>query len=104
MILSQGCDIGRVVSSWKFNGKMELVLDVDEKMLQGAFAREFIENGMCKDLSLGYNVQMSKNASGKLVAGNKKVIEVSIVKKGARENCHIRGWDNAKKHKIIIGS
>jgi hypothetical protein len=34
---------------------------------------------------------MSKNPAGKLIAGNKKVIEVSIVKKGARDNCHIKG-------------
>jgi hypothetical protein len=53
-----------------------------------------------QDLSLGYNVQMSKNAVGKLVASNKKVIEVSIVQKGARDNCHIRGWN--QKHKIIV--
>jgi hypothetical protein len=95
-----GSNVGRVVSSWKHNGRMELLLDIDESMIQGAFVRQFVENGICKDLSLGYNVQMSKNANGKVVAGNKKVIEVSIVKKGARDNCHIRGWN--KTHKIII--
>ena len=87
---------------------MDLLLDIDENMLQGAFVRQFVEKGLCKvrlffyasllygssfvayqkslssqDLSLGYNVQMSKNPAGKLIAGNKKVIEVSIVKKGA---------------------
>jgi hypothetical protein len=35
---------------------------------------------------------MSKNSIGKLVASNKKVVEVSLVKKGARDNCHIKGW------------
>jgi hypothetical protein len=95
-----GSDVGKVISSWKHNGRMELLLDIDESILQGAFVREFVENGICKDLSLGYNVQMSKNATGKLIAGNKKVIEVSIVKKGARDDCHIRGWN--KTHKILI--
>jgi hypothetical protein len=95
-----GCAVGKVLSSWKYNGRMELVLEIDETKIHGAFARSFVENGMCKDLSLGYNVQMSKNAAGKLVAGNKKVIEVSIVKKGARDNCQIRGWNPT--HKIII--
>jgi hypothetical protein len=52
---------------------------------------EILNFSKSQDLSLGYNVQMSKNAAGKLVASNKKVIEVSIVQKGARENCHIRG-------------
>lgn len=117
----QGSDVGRVVSSWKHDGRMELLLEIDENRLQGAFVRQFVENGMCKvhachpsvirsilhtltdstqDLSLGYNVQMSKNAAGKLIASNKKVIEVSIVKQGARDNCHIKGWN--QKHKILI--
>jgi hypothetical protein len=87
-----GVNVGRVISSWKHNGRMDLLLDIDEKMIHGAFVRKFVENGMCKDLSLGYNVQMSKNPNGKLVAGNKQVIEVSIVQVGARDNCHIRGF------------
>jgi hypothetical protein len=95
-----GGNVGTVISSWKHNGRMELLLDIDETKLQGAFVRQFVENGLCKDLSLGYNVQMSKNSDGKLVASNKKVIEVSIVKKGARNDCHIRGWNQT--HQIIV--
>jgi hypothetical protein len=95
-----GSNVGTVVSSWKHDGKMELLLDIDESLIQGAFVRQFVENGICKDLSLGYNVQMSKNSTGKLVASNKKVVEVSIVMKGARDNCHIHGWNT--KHKILI--
>jgi tRNA 2-selenouridine synthase SelU len=95
-----GTDVGRVISSWKHQGRMELLLDIDESKIQGAFVRQFVENGICKDLSLGYKVQMSKNSAGKLVASNKKVIEVSIVIKGARNDCHIRGWNQT--HKILI--
>jgi tRNA 2-selenouridine synthase SelU len=95
-----GTNVGKVVSSWKHQGRMELLLDIDESKIQGAFVRQFVENGICKDLSLGYKVQMSKNSNGKLVASNKKVIEVSIVQEGARNNCHIRGWN--KTHRIII--
>jgi hypothetical protein len=44
----QGSDVGRVVSSWKHDGRMELLLEIDENRLQGAFVRQFVENGMCK--------------------------------------------------------
>jgi hypothetical protein len=44
----QGSDVGRVVSSWKHNGRMELLLDIDENRLPGAFVRQFVEKGMCK--------------------------------------------------------
>lgn len=42
----------------------------------------------------------ANNPEGKLFASKKRVVEVSIVKQGARENCHIRGW--AQEHKIIF--
>ncbi len=77
---------------------MDLVLEIDPSTLNGRFGEEFVKSGMCKDLSLGYNVQMSRSANGKLFAGNKKVVEISLVRKGARENCHIRGWDGHAHH------
>lgn len=40
----------------------------------------------------GYNVEMSRSPGGFLKASNKRVIEVSLVKVGAREDCHIHGW------------
>lgn len=59
-----------------------------------------VQEGLCKDLSLGYKVGMSANSSGKLQASHKRVVEVSIVKQGARENCHIRGWSS--DHHILL--
>lgn len=88
----RGGNIGKVVSAWKHEGRMDLVLEIDPSTLDGAFGEEFVRRGMCKELSLGYNVQMSRGVDGKLSAGNKRVIEVSLVRKGARDNCHIRGW------------
>jgi hypothetical protein len=46
--LEQGSSVGNVISSWQHNGTMELVLYVDERMLEGAFVRQFVETGMCK--------------------------------------------------------
>jgi hypothetical protein len=43
-----GSDVGKVVSSWTHEGRMELLLDIDESKLQGAFVRQFVERGTCK--------------------------------------------------------
>jgi hypothetical protein len=128
----KGADVGRVVSAWKHAGRLDLVLDIDGEGIESVFGREFVKRymlcplvpflflknltfpasrGLCKDLSLGYNVQMSRSPAGFLRASNKRVVEVSsfsipiprqsltessqvsLVKVGARENCHIHGWN-----------
>lgn len=88
----RGSDVGRVVSAWKHDGKMDMLLELDGKSLDSHFGREFVRAGLCKDLSLGYNVTMSKSESGALQAGNKRILEVSLVRTGARDDCHIHGW------------
>tara|TARA_Y100000389_G_C17276424_1_gene420652 strand:- start:40 stop:474 length:435 start_codon:yes stop_codon:yes gene_type:complete len=101
----KGADVGKVVSSWVHNGRMELLLDIDGQNIESQFGREFVKRGMCKDLSLGYKVQMSRSSeTGMLCATNKRVVEVSLVKVGAREDCHIHGWDSNVKpsHHIVI--
>jgi hypothetical protein len=98
----KGGNVGEVVSAWKHNGRMDLVLRIDDVGIESQFGREFVKRGMCKDLSLGYSVQMSKSAAGFIRASNKKVLEVSLVKAGARDNCHIRGWGAEIKHQILV--
>lgn len=88
----KGPDIGKVVSSWIHNGRLDVVMEIDEKILQGAFAKSFIENGLCKELSLGYSAEMQCSKAEGLVVKKKKVLEVSVVKKGARHNCQIHAW------------
>jgi hypothetical protein len=88
----KGADVGKVVSAWKHAGRLDLILDIDGESIESVFGREFVRKGLCKDLSLGYNVQMSRSPAGFLRASNKKVVEVSLVKVGAREDCHIHGW------------
>jgi len=44
-------------------------------------------------LSLGYTVDI-RNHADKLQAAEKKIIEVSIVRKGARSGCHITAYEN----------
>lgn len=63
-----------------------------------ALWQEFIQRGICPDLSLGYHVTMSKSPAGFLRATNKRVVELSIVRQGARDGCKIRAFsDGAAK-------
>ncbi len=74
-------------------GRMDVLMEIqDNQTLEGALGKEFIQRGICPELSLGYNVTMSKSPAGFLKATNKRVIELSIVRQGAREGCKIRGF------------
>jgi hypothetical protein len=89
----KGVGVGHVVSAWEHNNTLQCVLERDESVLEGAIGGQFVRSGICRDLSLGYTVDMthSKNKDGRISAGNKKLKEISIVKKGARSKCHIHG-------------
>ena len=86
----KGVAVGRVVSAWEHAGRLECVLQLDNTVLEGAIGTEFVRNGMCKDLSLGYTVSLENSAHG-VRAKRKFLTEISIVKKGARNKCHIHG-------------
>jgi hypothetical protein len=43
-------------------------------------------------LSLSYSVTMQNSADGSITGGGKDMIEISIVKSGARNDCLIRGF------------
>ena len=90
----KGVGVGRVVSAWEHNNTLQCVLELDESVFEGAIGGEFVRSGICKDLSLGYTVDMthSKNKDGKIRTKNKRLREISIVKKGARSKCHIHGY------------
>jgi len=86
-----GIAIGHVVSAWEHGGKMECVLALDNSVLEGSFGAEFVKAGVCKDLSLGYDLNIEQSKSG-IKTGRKKIKEISIVKRGARPRCHIHGY------------
>ena len=86
----KGGDVGRVVSAWKHGNRLDCVLEIDNNV-EGLFAQNFIKDGRCKELSLGYIIDM-KHSDGQIRGGSKRVMEVSIVKKGARHECDIRGF------------
>ncbi len=89
---------------------MDILMEMEDDKLEGALGKEFIRRGLCPELSLGYHVTMSKSPACFLRATNKKVIELSIVKQGARHGCKIHSFTNnskdnepsTRKHKILI--
>ena len=68
---------------------MDVLMEIEDNHLEGALGKEFIRRGLCPELSLGYHVTMSKSPASFLRATNKKVVELSIVKQGARDGCKI---------------
>jgi len=86
----KGADVGRVMSAWKHNNRLDCILEINNNV-EGLFAQNFVENGKCKELSLGYLIDM-RHSQGQINGGSKTVMEVSLVKKGARHECEIRGF------------
>jgi hypothetical protein len=86
-----GISLGRVVSAWESRGTLECVLEINERVLEGSIGAEFVRSGICKDLSLGYTVEMAQSGTGQVHARRKKLNEISIVVKGARQKCNVHG-------------
>ena len=86
----KGVPIGHVVSAWENSGRLECVLALDSKVLEGSISAEMVRSGLCKDLSLGYTVALENSAKG-IVARKKNLKEISVVVKGMRRKCHIHG-------------
>jgi hypothetical protein len=86
----KGVSVGRVVSAWEHAGKLECVLSLDNRVLEGAIGSEFVRTGICRDLSMGYTLSLEQSDAG-IKVGKKILKEISVVKKGARPRCHIHG-------------
>jgi hypothetical protein len=86
----KGIEVGHVVSAWSHQGKLECVLALNNRVLEGSLGSEFVRTGICRDLSLGYDVSLEQSHAG-IKVGKKRLKEISIVKKGARPRCHIHG-------------
>jgi hypothetical protein len=104
-----GGAVGNVVLAWKNQEKLDILIDVDEKNMQGDVVSRFVRNNICNDFSLGYNVGLKFSESLQLYTPTEKIFnEVSIVRRGARSDCHIHGFScedktvkpDAKKRKL----
>ena len=87
-----GKSVGRVVSAWEHGDRLDCVFRIDNDSIDSIFAQEFVKSKRCPELSLSYAVTMQHSADGCITGGGKDMIEVSIVRAGARENCLIRGF------------
>jgi hypothetical protein len=86
--------VGKVVSAWSNSGKLDLLLQIDDVGLEGNILKQFVQGGTCKDLSLGYSVDVRHSTTGDVKTSSKIVKEVSIVRRGARELCHIHAFSH----------
>lgn len=83
-----GESVGNVVSAWEYGGKLDILVSLPDNNFKSRVASSFVASKCLKDFSLGYKLQMSgKNAM------KKRVVEVSLVKKGARPQCHIKKYE-----------
>jgi hypothetical protein len=90
----RGGDVGRVLHAWQHGGRLDCILEIHRNTAESLFAQSFIQMGKTPELSLGYSVTMCQSAaSGEIRGGKKDVLEVSLVKKGARHNCYVRGFE-----------
>jgi hypothetical protein len=80
---------------------MDVLMELDDGHIEGALGKEFVTRGLCPELSLGYNVTMSKSPAGFLRATNKRVVELSIVRQGARDGCKIRAFTQGAAGKAL---
>jgi hypothetical protein len=87
-----GRSVGKVVSAWQHDDRLDCVFRINDDSIDSIFAQEFVKNKKCPELSLSYNVTMQHSADGILSGGGKEMIEVSIVRHGARDNCKIYGF------------
>jgi phosphoribulokinase len=89
----KGVDVGKVVTAWNNDGKLDILLNIDEKIFEGDCVGRFVRDNVCRDLSIGYNVALQFSENTQNYEPLKKTFnEVSIVRTGARERCHIHGY------------
>ena len=86
----KGAPVGRVVSTWKNNGKLDCLMELDEHCFRSNLLQEYISNGRVSECSLGYKVNFQ--ASSVATPISKEFVEVSIVKKGDRPKCQIHAF------------
>jgi hypothetical protein len=87
-----GKSVGKVVSAWEHGERLDCVFRIDDNSIDSIFAQEFVKSRKCPELSLSYSVTMQNSADGSITGGGKDMIEISIVKSGARNDCLIRGF------------
>jgi hypothetical protein len=93
--------LGTVVSGFVDDtGALNCVVRIDDS-LEGEIARGLVRDGVASDFSLGYTVEVSHSANS-LRAGRKQLLEISLVRRGAREGCRIMAYSDDNSDAIHV--
>ena len=96
-----GSEVGRVLTSFlDADGNLNCVMELGKTSLPACLAQGFVRDGLALDLSLGYTVDI-QNTDNSLHAVQKKIVEVSLVRKGARRGCHITAFQEDGKDVVF---
>jgi flagellar biosynthesis component FlhA len=86
-----GEKVGNVVSAWIHQNTLQCCLEIENKTLESAIGQEMVRQGVTKELSLGYHLEIQQSNDGRSRKAKKFLKEISLVKRGARHDCHILG-------------
>ena len=96
-----GSPVGHVITSFlDASGNLNCVMQLSTASVPASLAQGFVRDGLALDLSLGYTVDI-QNTDSKLRAKEKKIVEVSLVRKGARRGCHITAYQEDGKQLVF---
>ena len=98
-----GSEVGRVLTSFlDANGNLNCIMELSKSSLPACLAQGFVRDGLALDLSLGYTVDI-QNTENNLQAMQKKIVEVSLVRNGARRGCHITAYQDEGRDVVFKG-
>ena len=98
-----GSEVGRVLTSFlDAQGNLNCIMELSKSSLAACLAQGFVRDGLALDLSLGYTVDI-QNTDNNLQAIEKKIVEVSLVRKGARSGCHITAYQEEGRNVVFKG-
>ena len=98
-----GSEVGRVLTSFlDEKGNLNCIMELSKSSLAACLAQGFVRDGLALDLSLGYTVDI-QNTDNSLQAMQKKIVEVSLVRKGARRGCHITAYQDEGRGVVFKG-
>mgnify|MGYP003688369457 CR=1 FL=1 len=59
-----GGDVGLIKSAWEYDGKLDIVVEINSGNALGRVAGAFVSSRCLKDFSLGYSVQVLASGGG----------------------------------------
>jgi hypothetical protein len=95
-------ELSSVVSDLDAQGNLNCIMELSKSSLAACLAQGFVRDGLALDLSLGYTVDI-QNTDNNLQAIEKKIVEVSLVRKGARSGCHITAYQEEGRNVVFKG-